>query len=186
MNRRIFVLLPLVLVLTAVCYAAVPTRHYKIAAKSSDGNAGMLCVEKGSLELGSRSKEENFLDKDGELDIRDTPDGWFVLGTKVKSSVGGGYLAYDPTGKHNRLVLASKAEDAGTDWIIRKAKPDVKKGRGERGILQAAAGPLKDRFLDVGVMDVTQSDGTIISSRCFVLSKEPGWEVEIVRVIIHL
>src|SRR5690242_7174656 len=42
------------------------------------------------------------------------PDRWYVLGTKIKVSKGGGYLAYDPSGKDRRCSCPARRGRART------------------------------------------------------------------------
>ena len=47
-----------------------------------------------------------------------TSDVWYFEGTRIKSATGRGYLAYDPSGKDNRVFLAPRP-GRDTEWRIR-------------------------------------------------------------------
>src|SRR5438046_354746 len=79
------------LALASIVLAGIRTRRYNITAQGPKGKVEYLAAQKGRLTLGESSgltRENN-----------DTADHWYVLGTKIKSSIGEGYLAYDETGK---------------------------------------------------------------------------------------
>src|SRR5262245_3497156 len=110
MGKRAFLLLSLSLGAVSAAAAAVPTDHFTI---SFDRKRGIeyLAVRGGRLVLGPPTKRDEQVV---------APERWFVLGTKIKSSVGGGYLAYDPTGKDPRVFLTPNQNDKGTDWEVRR------------------------------------------------------------------
>lgn len=187
MSRRVILVLLIFVALVSVCYAAVPTRHFRIRAKLNGGDTGFVQIYEKKLELDGPTLVEDFRDKDGQLDIKDSDDGWFVLGTKIKSSVGGGYLAYDATGKDNKVFLAHDAEDIGTEWTIRVSEGSKgKRNTAQWATLQAANGPLKGHYFDIEQIETKQKDGSIRRSRRFLLREKPVWTVEVGRVVIHL
>src|SRR4051794_11106307 len=122
MSPRAFALATLFLTAASVSIAAVPTRRFTITARHRAAKGEYLAVQKGQLGLGSPS-----LTGDGGLDETDAPDRWYVLGSKIKSSVAGQYMAYDPSGKDNRVFLASKPEREGTDWVVRRLEGGKRK-----------------------------------------------------------
>lgn len=180
MSRRVYLLMPLFVALVSVCYAGYPTSRFTISAGNKDGWVGYLGVDEGQLILGSPSSRRARLD-------RDEYDRWHFLGTKIKSSVGGGYLAYDPTGKDHKVFLTPKADGEGTDWIVRRQKFGVERKNERRdieewGFLQVASGPMKDWFFDVEDVQEMSDDGQIKKVRRYILSKEPSWNVEVARI----
>lgn len=86
------------------------------------------------------------------------PDRWYVLGTKIKASKGGGYLAYAPSGKDHRVFLSREAGE-GTDWKI----GDRKEGEHNfcYGVIQAVSGKVKGWYLDVEEFEDKDKDGRI-------------------------
>lgn len=184
-RSRLLLTLPL-LAIASVCLAGIPTNRFTITASNSDGKVSYLAVENGKLVLGRPAPLG-----DGGLDMKDTPDRWYVMGTKIKSSVGGGYLAYDHSGDHPAVFLAPKPDGEGTHWIVKRPEGRLKRKNEKRsldeewGTLQAASGPLKGWFLDVEEKEEQRDDGTLVTVRRFVLSKEPKWNVEVGRIYTH-
>src|SRR5689334_899927 len=101
--------------LTGVTLAAVSTGRYTITARNGAAKAEYLAVKKGQLVLGPQSPRG-----DGGLDEKDAPDRWYVLGRKIKSSVAGLYLAYDPSGKDNHVFLTPTPKGKGTEWVVHR------------------------------------------------------------------
>src|SRR5262249_51469892 len=93
MNRLTVLTLILYLAATSPCVAGMPTDRFTIDVKGE-----FLAVSKGQLVFGASTF--------GSVsDNKAARDRWYVLGTLIKSSVGGGYLAYDLTGASNAVVL---------------------------------------------------------------------------------
>src|SRR5262245_63845842 len=103
MSLRVIVLPALVLVACSVSVAAIPTPRFTISARDPAGKVDYLAARRGELVLGRPSPTG-----DGGLDLKDAPDRWFFFDGRIKSSVGEGYLAYDPSGKDNRAFLSPK------------------------------------------------------------------------------
>jgi hypothetical protein len=97
------------------------------------------------------------------------PDRWYVLGTKIKPSVGGGYLAYDPSGKDPRVYLSHDAEE-GTDWKI--GERSEAKYVYRYGVTQAVSGKVKGWYLDVEEYEEEGEDGRTATAYRLVLRKE--------------
>jgi len=155
--RRWLVLLPLIV----VCAGGIPTNRYQIAAGAGrDGK--YLQIDNGRLALGKTSVGDG-------TDNRDALDCWYVAGGKIKNSLTGAYLAYDPTGKSPQLFVVEKPGE-GTDWrvTLKKRSP----GDEERGSLQATEGTAKDWYV---IVDEGQAR----------LSAESVHPVEVRRVYIH-
>src|SRR5262245_40721615 len=133
MRRHTPLVLPLSLVVAAAGLAAIPTGRFTITA----GPGEYLAVEKGQLVLGRNS---------GGDENQDAPDRWYIAGTQIKSSVGGGYLAYDPSGQDNKVFLAPRPV-RGADWAVRRVKGAKRRNErapfldAEWGTVQAASGP---------------------------------------------
>lgn len=172
----------------SVALAGIPTNRFTISALGGGqgGKVLYVVVEKGELALGSAAPLG-----DGGLDTKDTPDRWYVMGTKIKSTVGGGYLAYDPTGREEGVTLAAKPDGEGTDWIVKRPDGRVRRKNEKRsvdeewGVLQAASGPMKGWFLDVEEKNVKHEDGVSATLRRFILTKEPRWNIEVGRIYTH-
>jgi hypothetical protein len=133
MKRRatVLVLLALAVVPTR---AGIPTDHFTIDA----GETSYLVVTKGELVVGKATLRNS-------QERRIAPERWYVLGTKIKSTVEDLYLAYDASGKDPRVFLTS-VKGEGTEWIVRV--PDKSRdSEGKRVHLQAASGPMKGWYL---------------------------------------
>jgi len=187
MRRHVIWSVPVFVALVSVCYAGIPGNFHRISAGNKEGKVQYVGVEKGALVLGKRSPH---LQKRNETDAH--YDRWFVSGTKLKSSTGGGYLAYDPTGKSSRVFLTPKADTEGTDWVIHCPK-GVFFGKNESrsvdeewGILQAASGPMKGWYVEVEEFEHKGEDGKAAVVHRFILSKTPSWNVEVSRMYLHL
>lgn len=129
MNARALVLLLSVLLFDSVCFASIPTDFFLL-----DCSQGYFRVAGGKLKIGARSGLENLK----------APEHWYVLGTQIKSSMSGAYLAYDPSGKDRQVVLATKTGE-NTEWVITRKS----EGEKEYAIVKAAKGPFKGWSLDV-------------------------------------
>jgi len=169
------------LALVSVCFAGHPTDRYIITIGKNDQRVDYLAVDRGRLVLvASRFSRPDTLDRPGA-------DRWYVMGTKIKSTEGG-YLAYDPAGKDNKVILAPKSDADGTEWVIRRPKGVFKPRNGhgsgdyQWGVLQAASGPMKDWYVDVEEVEEKNDDGKTVKSHRFILSKEPSWNVEVMRI----
>jgi hypothetical protein len=173
MNYRFFLMAALWLAAASACLGGTPTNRYVITCRFEKSGYGYVAVTKGRLTVGKAS---------GRKDNQDAPDRWYILGTKIKSSDGGGYLAYDPTGKDNRVFLTAKPTE-GTEWsmILRKRSP----GDEEHGVIRAATGPRKGWYLDVEETEENARDDGAKTVRRLVLVKEPIHKVEAGRIYIH-
>jgi hypothetical protein len=153
--KRSIVLLLGTLVLPSVL-GGIPTRYYGIACGSGciQSKEGKLCVGRGDWD-----------NKDGACN-------WYLGGSSIKSSTGAGYLAYDPTGKSNKLSLSAKPGD-NTDWqmVVTKGKTPGDEHEATATI-RAANGPMKGWMIDV-------EDGQLI------LSKSASKPASAFRVVLH-
>src|SRR5262249_36111524 len=107
MSRRVFLCLPVLLVASSVCLAGIPTSRFTITVKGISST--YLAVRGGDIGPGSTTGRTRLADED-------TTAEWFVDGTRIKAR-GGKYLAYDPTGKSDRICLVDRP-GAGTDWSV--------------------------------------------------------------------
>jgi hypothetical protein len=139
--------LALVLAAASVCAAGIhaPTEFFVITVKGNQtGELKHVRVVDGQLAFGGGKPWSDWKDRE------DTgPERWYVLGTKIKASVRGGYLAYDPSSKDPRVYLSRTAGE-GTDWKI----SDREEGKDDfndpaYGVTQAASGEVKGWYLDV-------------------------------------
>jgi len=76
---------------------------------------------------------------------------WYIDGTRIKAASGDGYLAYDLSGKDNKVFLVPKPGD-NTDWKVTATEirgPSGKPGdvEGYRSSFYAAAGKLAGKSL---------------------------------------
>jgi hypothetical protein len=184
MGKRALLLLSLSLGVVSAAAAAVPTSHFTISFGRKEGKVEYLAVRGGRLVLGPPTKHAR--------DEQDAPERWFILGTKIKSSVGGGYLAYDPTGKDPKVFLTPNQNDKGTDWEVRRPKGAFHQKNQSRsldeewGTVRAASGPLKGWFLDAEEAEQKPGpQGKDVPACRFVLRKEPSCNVEAARIYTH-
>lgn len=118
--------------IVVVCAGGVPTNRYLIAVNQDQG-ASYVQVVGFKIGLGKSSF--------GEIgDNQDARDRWYIIGGKIKHSVTGRYLAYDPSGERRTLTLTDKPVP-GTDWTVSLKKRSP--GDEERGTLAAAEGKVK-------------------------------------------
>lgn len=138
-----------------------PTNFYEICASIPRKDRGnlQLCASVKERQLDLTGGPERLCDYRERNESR--PNRWLVLGTKIKASVGGGYLAYDLSGKDPKVFLTRDTMKAGvgTDWTIRRSnrKDDF------REFIKAASGKVKGWYLDLegeGVYDlILRQDG---------------------------
>jgi len=176
--RRIVPALALLLAVASLSAAGVPTKLFYITASEGKEGAKYLAVREGRLSLGSHTGGIN--------DAKPDPCRWYVLGTQIKSSGEGLYLAYDPSGEVKEVSLAPKPDGALTEWVIRRGSGEGKnKARNEEygwASLQAASGPLKGYFLDVERLEGEPEEANAFR---FVLREKPAWNVEVSRIYTH-
>jgi hypothetical protein len=171
MLRRGLVAAGLSLVVAGAAWAGIPTDKFTISSGKAD-RVQFLQVRDGRLALG-RSTFGTVSDR------KDAADRWYVLGTQIKSSVEGNYLAYDPAGKDPTVFLARRPGD-GTEWIV-----TAPKNEGQRASLRAASGPFKGWYLDVEEVEEERPGGKTETVRRFVLSREPARELQVERIWEH-
>ena len=140
------------------CLAGIPTNRFTISVRGE-----YLAVRGEQLVLG-RSTLGSVSDN------KDAADRWYILGTQIKSSVGGGYLAYDPRGADNAVVLKA-APGEGTEWNV--AVPGKgPRSEGDKAVIRAATGPKKGWYLTV-------SEGRL------VLAEDPPQKLQAERIFEH-
>jgi hypothetical protein len=168
MLRRLLLALPVCLAAVSVCAAGIGTGRFTISIEAGH-DSGFLAVRRGELTVGDSTFGSVFYNEDAA-------DRWYISGPQIKSSVGGGYLAYDPTGKSNRVLLRPKPGE-GTDWVLGVSG---RARRGKRGAIQAASGPLKGWYLDVASGEDKQetAEGKKAARPALVLSKHPSRKLE--------
>jgi hypothetical protein len=142
-----------------------PTEFYRITL-DSDGKRKPLYVgvTDGRLAFSDRRPDSDWNDR------KDTrPDRWLVLGTKIKMSAGGGYLAHDPSGDDLRVLLSREAGE-GTDWKITNRKEGEHFFRS--GVIQVASGKRKGWYLDIEEYEHEGEDGQTATAFRLVLRKD--------------
>jgi hypothetical protein len=172
MKRPSLLALALVLAACSVCAAGihVPTEFFGITAWV-DGNQTRkevhVRVQDGQLAFSEGKPWSDWEDRE-----QSRPDRWYVLGTKIKSSMGRGYLAYDPSGKDPRVYLSRTAGE-GTDWTI-SDREEGKPGYNDPayGVTQAASGEVKGWYLDVEESEEKGKDGKMATGYRLVLRKD--------------
>jgi hypothetical protein len=175
MLRRLLLALPVCLAVVSVCAAGIGTNRFTISIDKRHASE-FLTVRQGELTLGGSTF--------GSVsDNQDAADRWYIAGCKIKSSAGGGYLAYDPTGRSNRVFLRPEPGE-GTDWFVGVGG---RAREGERGAIQAASGPLKGWYLDVSVREEPPqtAEGRKATRTVPVLSKSPSQKIEAERIWEH-
>lgn len=174
---------PMIFVLTAftltvaVALGAIPTNTFTICtgayrAKGKD----YLIVRDGTV----------VLDRDiPRIDwSRDpAPGRWFIEGTRIKSTLGEKYLAYDIDKESGRVFLADKPSDA-TEWTIAPISAS-NSGEGARGEIRAANGPMKKWLLAVEETVRKAEDGSTATVRFVVLRQEATQKLEGQRIYLH-
>jgi hypothetical protein len=175
MRSRYLLVLPLVLAIASVCAAGIGTNRFNITIRSKGNDRKVfLAVADGELTLGSSTF--------GSVsDNEDAADRWYITGTRIKSSSGGGYLAYDPSGKDPRVFLTSRP-GKGTDWTVGIG---ARAPEGERGVIRAAAGKRKGWYLTVEVTREKDGNGKTVRVCRFTLAKAPARKLEAERIFSH-
>jgi hypothetical protein len=133
MPRPFTLSLVVVLVTAPSIPAGFPTDFFTVHC----AKVGYARAEGGRLTLGASSVNR-------VPDRQAAPDKWYVDGGRLKSSVGGGYLAYDASGKDPKVFLASKP-GRGAEWdsvVHRRRESDY-------ATVRAASGPFKGWYLNV-------------------------------------
>ena len=113
---------------------------------------------------------------------RPTSARWYVDGTRIKSTVGAGYLAYDPAARDGRVFLVSSPGE-GTDWDVRVAEKS-RQAEGKRAVIRVGKGPMRGWYLSVKE-ETKREDGRETTTQSVVLTKDPQRKLEAVRIILH-
>ena len=154
MKRLTPVAVLLCLAAAPCCLAGIPTNRFTISLRGE-----YLAVRGERLVLGQSTL--------GSVsDNKDAADRWYILGTQVKSSTGGGYLAYDPKGADNAVTLKA-APGEGTEWSIAVPRKEEQKA-----VIRAASGSKKGWYLTV-------SEGRLI------LAEDPPQKLQAERIWEH-
>ena len=173
MKRRISLCLAVWGLAASFCPAGIPTDTFTI---SVSGDKAYLSVRLGALKVGDAPH-------DVEWEGRPAAGRWYIEGTRIKSSVGSGYLAYDPSGKDPKVFL-SPAPPKDADWAI--SVPGKNHfDDGKRAVIRAGSGKLKGWYLTVQEIDETRPDGKSITTSRLVLAKNPQRRLEAKRIFLH-
>jgi len=173
MKRRISLGLAVWGFAASFCVAGIPTNTFTI---SLPGDKAYLSIRQGELKVGDAPQN---VDWEGSP----APGRWYIDGTRIKSSVGGGYLAYDPSGKDPKVFL-SPTPPKDVDWAIRvPGKTHFEEGKG--AVIQAGSGKLKGWYLTVQEIEETRPDGKSITASRLVLAKNPQRRLEVKRIFLH-
>jgi hypothetical protein len=182
MTHRLILVLALSAAAAPLGEAGIATGYYYVTArKSKPGELFYLAVKDSKLVLGAASSLQ---DERGSA-----PDRWHVLGTQIKSSAGGGYLAYDPSGKSKGIFLSPRPVK-GAEWQVRrvytKRSNHLRESMDyEWGVVEAASGPLKGWSLDVEEVGKKRGNGGTAPVRRLILSKRRAWNVEAGGIYEH-
>jgi hypothetical protein len=176
MRLRFFLALPLCFAVVSVCAAGHPTGRYSIYYEykvDGDRQQKYLAAWKGQLTTEAVPYE-------AKSDDADHPSRWYIDGSRIKCSVGGAYLAYDPARKNKKVLVASKP-GKGTDWVIDGLANDQRREE-VRGVIRVGSGPMKGWYL--GVEEVKEKDrrGKTVIVRRIVLAPKPKQKVEVRRI----
>ena len=173
MRRRLCLCLAVWAATASAALAGKPTNAFTI---SLPGGKDYLSADEGKLTVGAAPKDVDWYDKPA-------PGRWYVEGTRIKSTVGYGYLAYDPTGKDTRVFLAPRP-GPGTEWDVRVPKKR-RDGEGERGAIWAASGKFKGWVLTVAEVKEKGPGGKTVLSQRAVLARDPKVRLEVERIWWH-
>jgi hypothetical protein len=173
MKRRISLCLAVWGLAASFCAAGIPTDTFTI---SLPREKAYLSIRQGELKVDEAPH-------DVEWEGRPAPGRWYIEGTRIKSSVGSGYLAYDPSGKDPKVFLSPKPpKDA--DWAISVPERD-RTDEGKRAVIRAGSGKLKGWYLAVQEVEETRPDGKTVTTNRLVLAKNPQRRLEVKRIIEH-
>jgi hypothetical protein len=176
MNRAWWVTWLICMSAASWAQAGIATNRYTISARHKDRRHEEFLTVKGGRLILSGSTFGSVSDN------RDAADRWYIMGSRIKSSVGAGYLAYDQTGKDSQVFLVSGPGE-GTEWSV-----SVVGGReGQRGVIRAAMGPMKGWYLDVDERSEQPPDDhrQPVKIRRLVLRKGPLRRLEAERIYSH-
>jgi hypothetical protein len=170
MVRITAVCLTLGVMLVGLGRAGIPTGTFTI---STPDRKVYLADRNGRLTTGPP-------DRGVEADGFPAQGRWYVLGTQIKSSVGGGYLAYDPAGKSNAVFLTPRP-GGGTQWTVSPGGPY---GPGDRAAIRVGSGPKKGWYLGVEAVQENKGGRTVTVHR-LVLSEGRALELEAEQIYLH-
>jgi hypothetical protein len=170
--RRLFLVLPACLVLAPMCAAGIPTDFFMINVPANKGKPIPLVAEDGKATTGNSTFNR-------VPDRNEAPDRWYIFGSRIKSSVGGGYLAYDPTGKSKRVFLAAKRDGEGTEWDVELKGGNVY----TLGVIRAGTGKVKGWGLVVEEATEKRRDGKTVTVQRIILAKDPPGPTTVTRLV---
>jgi len=173
MKRRISLCLAVWGLAASFCAAGFPTDTFTI---SLPGEKAYLSIRQGELKMGDAPR-------DVEWEGRPAPGRWYIEGTRIKSSVGSGYLAYDPSGKDPKVFL-SPEPPKGADWALSVPGKNHNQ-EGKRAVIRAGSGKLKGWYLAIQEIEETRPDGKTVTTNRLVLAKDPERRLEAKRIFLH-
>jgi hypothetical protein len=186
MRSRFYLALAVALAVVPMCAAGIRTSRFAISLESRGRDhwqRAFLAARERKLILVQSTVDEVF-------GTRNAPTRWYITGTRIKSSVGGRYLAYDPSGQSTKVYLLSRP-GKGTDWTVGIDKNAEEGLRGKnaeeglRGTIRAAAGKLKGWYLSMEVHKKEDGEGRTVTVHRFILSRAPGRKFEAERIFVH-
>jgi hypothetical protein len=139
MKTRCLLVVLVVALSVSVAVGGFPTGRFRVSWKSSDGTLLWLTVVDKKLTVVDRVNDAGI---------------WYIDGTRIKAASGDGYLAYDLSGKDNKVFLVPKPGD-NTEW---EERPDqrlrVRKIHleGYRSYLSPARGKLSGKPLRLNLL----------------------------------
>ena len=164
----------------SVCLASISTPRSRIVAQNAAGELVQLVVQDKKLELIRPDKPPDIYEAD-----KDAPHRWYIDGTRIKSSVDGQYLVYDPTGKNLDLSLSPKPVQ-GVEWRFERLRIQRRIIAGsvdhQWGCLIVAKGPCEGWLVDVEESEEQRGHGVTAKVRRLVLSKTSRWYVQAARI----
>jgi hypothetical protein len=175
MSRRVLLAVAVWAALESVAWPGIPTSLFTISTSEKAGRC-YLVVQDGQLKVAPLERSVEWLG-------RPAPGRWYIEGTRIKSSTGDGYLAYNPSASDGKVYLAP-GPGPDTEWVIQiPGKGDRQEGK--RGVIRAAAGPMKDWYLSVEEGVDEHGEGRRTAVRSLALRKQPAGVLEAERIWEH-
>jgi hypothetical protein len=159
----------------SVCIAGYPTNRFsiQIPGRRVQGLKSFLSVVDGRVVVTGSSLGR-------VADNADAPDRWYIDGSRIKCSRGGGYLAYDATGEDPTVFVTTTLPE-GIEWKIA-----LKRREGsERGVLEAATGAMKGWSLDVDELPSESGKSPSPASLRVFLTQQPKQPFQVERIFGH-
>jgi len=182
MGYRVVGAIILVSGVASIAVGGIPTPHHAISMSPQGkgfawDDAVAIGVTDGRIAFGLSPHLPNAVHQPG-------PARWHVLATQIRwSGRDGGYLAFDPTGEDNTVILVRELEK-GVEWEVTGLKQD-RATEEAVGVVRAASGPLKGWRLDAE--EVRGRDGKVASPPEYrlILSPKPKWVFRVWRIWEH-